>query len=149
MRRRQLTRIGIALPALALLASCGGAPTGSVDAARRDAGSDVGPVVLTDIEVRVTSSVASFDGRVLVGAFRMDPPTMPPVALARLTDPTFPVTATLRGVEPGTYWVTGILDFDPPSPTIPGAEDTTASFGPIEVPGDATPISVELALSPR
>ena len=118
------------------LTACGGEPTESLDAgapSRPDTGP---PPALGDIEVSVEADVASFEGRFLVGAFQNEVPQMPPVALQRETDPSFPVQARLRGIEAGSYWVVGVIDYDPPSPTIPGVEDLTATYGPVEVLGD-------------
>ena len=146
-------RITIVLASVAL-AACGGGSSGADAGRDTSMRTDAASVPLVDIAVSITSSVPSFDGRVLVGAFRMDPPTMPPVASTRLgggTPPmavTFPTTTTLRNVEPGTYWVLGVLDFDPPSPTLPGPEDTTGTVGPITIDGSAN-VSVDLVLPAR
>lgn len=134
--------------AMMLTAACGESVASSdagTDAARPV---DAAPVPLVDIEVSITASVASFDGRVLVGAFRQSPPTMPPVAVQRLDMPSFPTRTTLRDLEPGTYYVTAVLDFAPPSPTIPGPEDTTSTSDPVVITGDETAaVEIELALS--
>jgi len=126
------------------ITGCGSAAVVSdagLDAPRVDA--PAAPLV--DIVATVNAPSPSFTGRVLIGVFRANPPTMPPVASVRMSDPTFPFEATLRDVEPGTYHVLGVLDYDPPSPTIPGPEDTTASVGPIDVDGSMD-IAVSLTL---
>lgn len=130
---------------LAVLAlSCGDDDGGMADAGPSDAGAPVDAGADPTVTVTVESGATSFDGRVLVGAFTEESPMTPPVALERLDAPTFPATASLLDVPPGTYWVLGVLDFDPPSPTIPGPEDSTGVTGPIEVVDTDLEITVTL-----
>ena len=120
---------------LALVGCDDGSPEPDAGSPEPDAGST--PLLLGDVDVTVTADLPSFEGRVQVGAFRNMVPIAPPLAIARETDPTFPLEVRLRGLEPGTYWIVGIVDYDPPSATLPGSEDYTSTAPePVVVMGD-------------
>lgn len=108
----------------------------ALDAAAADAelGPDAAPRLLSDIEVTVEYE-GNLAGDLVVGAFHANPPMGPPLAFQSVTSPTFPVTTTLRDLDPGTYYVIAVLDLPPASPTAPGPEDIQAASDPMEVDG--------------
>jgi hypothetical protein len=83
--------------------------------------------VLEDVElfdVRVSFDyVGTQVGSFGIGAFQNDPPDGAPLAYKRLPDATFPGTAELRMLEPGSFYVFAVLDIGPTDLTIPGDED--------------------------
>jgi hypothetical protein len=83
-------------------------------------------------------------GSVVVAAFRSFPPMGPPSAFQTVDMPTFPAMVTLRDLEAGTYYVVGMLDVAPASPTSPGPEDLQAVSAPLML--SSTPMSVALTL---
>lgn len=133
--------VGRALGLAAILmsvAACEGEGPSPVDAGGPDPDSGP-PLALGDIEVTVEADVERFAGRLSVGAFLSETPTSPPLAQAREMAPTFPLEVTLRGLEPGRYWVIAVLDADPPSPTLPGPEDRSVTSMAVDVRGDDHP----------
>lgn len=146
----KVERATVLFAMMGMLGCGGGAPGG-------DAGTDAPPAIdaapipLVDVDVSITSSVSSFDGHLRVAAFRMNPPSMPPLASSVLDAPTFPTQTTLRDLEPGTIYVLGVLDFDPPSPTLPGPEDSVTASEAITITGDETapvPVSLDIPAPP-
>ena len=129
-------RLTIAFFVYALAAlGCGG----DSDPVREDAGSGSGDAgggtPLTDVTVDVTYE-GDREGALVVGAFSSDPPTGPPLAFQQTEAPEFPASVHLRGLGPGTYYVTAVLDAEPASPTLPGPEDLTVTSDPLDVEGE-------------
>ncbi len=138
---RVLAVLCSACVASAPLAACGGAsdppaPSPTSDppvsgAATRDAGKAASKLVTVRATVRYAGSARA---PLSVGLFTENPPkTRPPVAFDTSTRPTFPFSAELRDVEPGTYWVIAVLDLPPTSAgaVVLGAEDIQASSEPV------------------
>lgn len=144
---------GFALASLAL--GCGSSGS-SEPAAGRDAsvGDDRSspeagsPSVVKLGSVRATVKyLGSETGQLSVGVFRENPPkTKPPVAFDTSKTPTFPYSASLRGIEAGRYWVVAVLDLPPLTPgnVVPGPEDLVGTSEGFDIVGEG---SVEVDLS--
>lgn len=101
-----------------------------------------GDVDLYDVRVMVTFT-GPVDGALNVGAFSSFPPMGPPLANSRDETPRSPSEFTLRDLEPGTYVLIGIMDSDPPSPTLPGEEDVVCHSEPFEVTDEDLTLSLD------
>ncbi len=122
-----------------------GASTGESSSGGDSEAQDSAEPMLTDIVV-----IASYDEdpvpiAVGVTANRDNPAMSIPLAYDRLEDPTFPATLTLRGLEPGTYYVGATVDFEPASPAIPGEEDITGELIPVTVDGEPE-VTIEVSV---
>jgi len=134
-----------------LLASFGGAAGLSacsssdvpVDVDAAMASPDSSSVALADIAVTIGYTGAK-RGSLVIAAFRSLPPMGPPAAFQTVSDPTFPATVTLRDLQAGTYYVMGVLDMAPASPTQPGAEDLQKASGPMVMSGTSASVSLTL-----
>lgn len=103
---------------------------------------DTGTGALADIAVSLDYP-GTKQGSVVVAAFRSFPPMGPPSAFQTVAVPMFPAMVRLRDLEAGTYYVVGMLDIAPASPTSPGPEDLQAVSSPVMLPG-ATSVSLNL-----
>ena len=137
-------RLAIALIVLGLAAHGCGDDSDPAAADGGTPGADGGEASrLSDVIVSVTYE-GDLEGALVVGAFTSDPPTSAPLAFQQRSAPEFPESVRLRGLEPGTYYVTAVLDLTPASPTLPGPEDATVTSDPLVVDGEP---SHEIALT--
>jgi len=144
---------GVAAAVLAL--ACSGSsstsradgPDAALSPTSPEAGSP-GAVKVGSVRATIRYS-GTVQGQLSVGAFRENPPkTKPPVAFDTSKTPSFPYEASLRGIEPGTYWIIAVLDLPPLSPgnVVPGPEDLLGTSEPIQVTGnDALQVEVTIA----
>jgi hypothetical protein len=114
----------------------GGAGGGGEGGAGGQGGSQV---VLGDIDVTVQYAGAQ-TGTLSIAAFKQFPPAGPPLAFSQDKMPKFPAMATLKGLEPGDYYVVAILDIGNNNPQMPGPEDLqTVTMPAVTVKGNDMP----------
>lgn len=115
----RIATLAVAFAFLGSLGACGGA---SSDLPDLRAPLDLAPPPLFDVHVHYDYQ-GKMVGKFGVGAFKQNPPISAPLAYVRIGTTTFPGDTTLRGVEPGSFYVFAVLDLPPDDPTIPGTTD--------------------------
>ncbi len=86
-----------------------------------------------------------------IGAFTENPPkSRPPSVFDTSKAPAYPYAGSLKGLEPGRYWIVAVLDLPPVTlgALKPGPEDILVTSDAIDVVGDDTH-DVTLALPYR
>ena len=98
-------------------------------------------------DVGVTINYAGLEtGDVILAAFPSLPPTGPPAKYLKVPSVTsFPATALLENVTPGTYQLAVYLDLPPLNPAMWGDEDAVAETEPFDVGN--TPVSLNVTLT--
>lgn len=115
-------------------------PTTGAGSSTGAADSSTGELVLGDILVEVTYAGAQV-GTLSLAAVTSFPPMGPPLASVTDAAPVFPFTGTLKGLEPGDYYVAAVLDIGNDNPQQPGPEDLVAfTPTPTTIVGGDTPM---------
>lgn len=88
-------------------------------------------------------------GALVVGVYTACPPAGPPVNLnmKRFDTPAFPQSYELTSVDPGSYYVVGVLDVGSNDPTMPGPEDKQACSDRVTVTA-AEGATADVAIAP-